>query len=207
MYRLYGFFTQNTMKALYTIEEIGVDYEFKFIDLMKGEQREEAFQKIAPIGKVPLFQHDDKFLFESSTICRYIANVENSNLYPSDKFKRAEVEQWMDFFTNHLGRWLNTMFFENIIKVKAQIGEPDQIKITEAKKFIEQQFGMIEKILSQTEYLAGNELSIADLSSFAYVEQIEAFDMNLNGFEKLTTWYNKMKSLESVTRAKKKLEN
>ena len=39
MYRLHGFFTQNTMKPLYVLEELGVDYEFRFVDLVKRENR------------------------------------------------------------------------------------------------------------------------------------------------------------------------
>ena len=37
MYRLHGFYTQNTMKTLYVLEELGIDFEYCFVDLMKGE--------------------------------------------------------------------------------------------------------------------------------------------------------------------------
>ena len=39
MFRLYGFFTQNTLKALYVLEEVGADYDFEFVDLSKLRQR------------------------------------------------------------------------------------------------------------------------------------------------------------------------
>ena len=45
MYKLLGFFTQNTMKTLYVLEEIGVNYEYQFVDLGKGEQREEKRER------------------------------------------------------------------------------------------------------------------------------------------------------------------
>ena len=41
MYRLHGYFTQNTLKTLYVLEELGADYEFRFVDLGNGEYRTE----------------------------------------------------------------------------------------------------------------------------------------------------------------------
>ena len=58
MYRLHGFFTQNTMKPLYVLEELGVDYEFSFVNLMTGENRSDSFRKMTPATKVPVLEHD-----------------------------------------------------------------------------------------------------------------------------------------------------
>jgi glutathione S-transferase len=112
MYRLYGSFTQNSMKPVYVLEELGVDFEYCFIDLMKGETRTDDFRRMTPAGKVPVLEHDGEFLFESGPICRYVASVEKSPLYPADKLQRARVDQWMTFFTCHPGRWLTKLYFE-----------------------------------------------------------------------------------------------
>jgi len=93
MYRLHGFFTQNTMKPLYVLEELGVDYEFHFVDLVKRENRSDEFQKMTPASKVPVLEHDGEYLFESGPICRYVSSVEKSPLYPADKLQRARVDQ------------------------------------------------------------------------------------------------------------------
>ena len=84
MYRLYGFFTQNSLKALYVLEELGVDYEFRFVDLSKREQRDEAFLKMNPVGRVPVLEHGGRPLFESGAICRYVANNEKSAICRQD---------------------------------------------------------------------------------------------------------------------------
>jgi hypothetical protein len=97
MYRLHGFFTQNSMKALYVLEELGVDYEFCFVDLAKGENRTDSFRRKTPAGRVPVLEHDGEFLFESGAICRYVAGVEHSPLFPADKLERARVDQWMTY--------------------------------------------------------------------------------------------------------------
>ncbi|MCH8250095.1 MAG: glutathione S-transferase family protein, partial [Proteobacteria bacterium] len=125
MFRLYGFFTQNSLKALYVLEESGVEFEFEFVNLAEGEQKTEEFSHKTPVGKVPVLEHDGEYLFESGAICRYVANVTDSPLYPADKMQRARVDQWMDFFTCHLGRWFSTLYFEAVIKPKFNLGEPD----------------------------------------------------------------------------------
>ena len=54
MYRLHVFFTQNTMKTLYVLEEIGVDYEYCYVDLAKGDNRSDEFRRMTPVGRVPV---------------------------------------------------------------------------------------------------------------------------------------------------------
>ena len=49
MYRLHGFFTQNTMKTVYVLEELGVDFEFAFVNLMKLENRTDRRAKFLKI--------------------------------------------------------------------------------------------------------------------------------------------------------------
>ena len=65
MYRLHGFYTQNTLKTLYVLEELGVEFEFRFVDLAKGENRSQEFRALNPAGRVPVLEHDGQFLFES----------------------------------------------------------------------------------------------------------------------------------------------
>ncbi len=61
MFRLYGFFTQNSLKTLYVLEEVVGDFEFIFVDLGKGEQKTEAFSQMTPVGKVPvLVMHEER---------------------------------------------------------------------------------------------------------------------------------------------------
>ena len=97
MFRLHGFFTQNTLKTLYVLEEIGAEYAFCYVDLTRGANRSDEFRGMTPVGKVPVLEHEGEFLFESGAICRYAASVVKSPLYPADKMDRARVDQWMTF--------------------------------------------------------------------------------------------------------------
>jgi glutathione S-transferase len=205
MMRLYGFTTQNTLKVLYVLEELGVDFEFQFVDLGKGEQRTEEFAAKTPMGKVPLLEHNGQTLFESGAICRYAANLSNSPLYPVDKMQRAQVDQWMDFFTCHLGRWLAILYFELIIKPKFNLGEPDDEGIVEATKFATLQLGILDPLLGDSDWLANDTFSIADLCAYAYVEQHRSIDFSLDEFANVKAWFKRIDSLESIANVRAKL--
>ena len=206
MYRLHGFFTQNSMKPLYVLEELGVEYEFCFVNLMTGENRSDSFRKMTPVAKVPVLEHDGEFLFESGPICRYVAGVEHSPLYPADKLQRARVDQWMTFFTCHPGRWLTRIYFEKVIKSKANLGDPDEARCEEAAKFARQQIRVVDDWLEDRNWLANDALSIADPFALAYVEQVNAIDFPLEDFPRVKDWFERLEALESTSRARAKVQ-
>ena len=97
MYILHGFFTQNSMKPLYVLEELGVDYEFRFVDLAQSENRTDSFREMTPVAKVPVLEHNGEFLFESGPICRYVTSLEKSPLieaFTSSPKTRRSNFQW-----------------------------------------------------------------------------------------------------------------
>jgi glutathione S-transferase len=207
MFRLYGFFTQNSLKTLYVLEEVVGDFEFQFIDLSKGEQKTEEFSKMTPVGKVPVLEHDGEYLFESGAICRYIANLNDSPLYPGDSLPRARVDQWMDFFSCHLGHWLNKLYFEAVIKPNFNLGGPDEEGIAEATKFAQLQLGMLNTHLEGSDWLANDALSIADLFAFAYIEQHQTVEMSLDEYANVKAWKERIESRPSIANAKARLPN
>jgi len=205
MFRLYGFFTQNTLKALYVLEEVGADYEFEFVNLGKGEQKSEEFASKTPIGKVPLLEHNGQHLFESGAICRYVANVVDSPLYPADKMQRAQVDQWMDFFSCHLGHWMNTLYFDAVIRPKFNLGDSDAAVVAEATKFANIQLGKLDRLLADSDWLANDTLSIADLFAFAYIEQHREVHLSLDEYVNVKAWFDRIESRKSIADARAKL--
>jgi glutathione S-transferase len=205
MFQLYGFFTQNSLKTLYVMEELGVEYTFHFVNLSEGDQKTEAFAQKTPIGKVPVLEHDGEYLFESGAICRYAANVSNSPLYPTDKMQRARVDQWLDFFACHLGRWFSTLYFEAFIKPKFNLGGPDEAGVAEAHKFAVAQMEILNLHLKESDWLANDALSIADLCAYAYIEQHRVIDFSLDDYPNVSAWVDRVDLLESIAKARARL--
>jgi glutathione S-transferase len=205
MFRLHGFKTQNTLKTLYVLEEVVGDFEFQFVNLGKGEQRTEEFLKMAPIGKVPVLEHDGDSLFESGAICRYAANVSNSPLYPENAMQRAKVDQWMDFFSCHLGRWFTILYYETVIKSQFNLGDPDEAAIEEAIKYANIQLKVVDSLLENSDWLANDALSVADLFAFAYIEQYRDVDFAMDAYPNVVAWFDRIDARESVARARARL--
>ncbi len=206
MYRLHGFFTQNTMKTLYVLEELGVDFEYVFVDLSRGENRGDAFGTMTPIRKVPVLEHDGEFLFESGPICRYVAGNEKSPLFPADRLQRARVDQWMTFFTCHPGRWLTEIYFEKVIKPKAGLGETDNEACEKAAKFAKQQLAMVDSWLQDRSWLANDALSIAEPFALGYLEQAHTIDFALNDFPSVQAWFERLEARDSTARARSRVQ-
>jgi glutathione S-transferase len=207
MYRLHGFYTQNTLKTLYVLEELGVDFEFRFVDLAKGENRSEEFRAMNPAGRVPVLEHDGQSLFESGAICRYVATVERSPLFSADKLERARVDQWMTFFTCHPGRWLTKLFFEKVVKPMAGWGEPDAAGCEEADKFARQQLKVVEDWLEARQWLANDAFSIAEPFALAYLEQVRYVDFPLADFPRVQAWFERLDQREATERARARVRS
>lgn len=202
MYRLHGFFTQNTMKTLYVLEELEVDYEYVFVNLMTGDNRSEEFRAMTPVGKVPVLEHDGEYLFESGPICRYVASNEKSPLFPADKLQRARVDQWMTFFSCHPGRWLTEIYFEKVIKPKANLGETDPAACERAAKFAGQQLKALERWFENTSWLANDAFSIAEPFALAYMEQVHAIGFSLDTLPRVKAWLQRLEAREATARAR-----
>lgn len=206
MYRIRGFnFAANTTKTAYVAQALGVDYDYVEMIAAKGELKTPEHFKRHPLGKVPTLEHDDKAIFESNTICKYMAQVEGSELLPTSAYEGALVDQWLNFFTNHLGRWFTVCFFEKHIRALVGGGDPNEANLEEANGFILQMLPAIEKHLQAQPYFAGENLSVADYVAFAYFEAGEQSDISFADYPAVEKWYRGMQAREEIALAKKKM--
>src|SRR5436190_13308747 len=90
-------------KTRFVANALGIEYEFKRVNLAGGEGQDETHLKLHPAGKVPVLQDGDFILFESNAIIRYLADKVDSNIYPEELKRRAIVDQWLDFSSVHIG--------------------------------------------------------------------------------------------------------
>ena len=114
--KIYGFSTFNVTKVLFTAEELELDYDFQFINLMAGEHKTPEHLARHPLGKVPVLETDGQYLIESAAICRFLCEQNNNQLYGDTPLERASVNAWVDLMGYHIGRWMGVFFFEEVIK-------------------------------------------------------------------------------------------
>ena len=105
MIDLYTAATPNGHKVSITLEELGLPYSVHVLDLSAGEQKEPAFLKINPNGRIPAIvdrSNGDFPIFESGAIMLYLAE-RAGRLIPADEKGRSRVVQWLMFQRGGLG--------------------------------------------------------------------------------------------------------
>ena len=96
--KLYGFPPTRSIRVLWTLRELGVDFEFVNVNLMAGENRHAAFLSVNPAGKLPALVDGDFVLTESVAIVLYLAEkYPKGGLLPAKLEGRAEVNRWLLF--------------------------------------------------------------------------------------------------------------
>jgi glutathione S-transferase len=205
--KIYGLPSFNVMKVLFTAEELGLDYQYVALDISKGENKTPEYLAIHPLGKLPAIEHNGNNLFESNVICRYLASLQDSSLYSGDVMQKAGIDQWVDFFTQHIGRWMSVFFWQEVVKPHFFNQDTDPGAIAEAQEFLDQQLPVIEKQLADNAYLAGSQFSIADIVGFSYMEIHESTSCSIDAYPNIQKWYAKIKQRPAVQRAKRHLAN
>ncbi len=110
---LHGAPSSRTRRCIWTLEEVGAEYEFRAIDLAAREHHSAEYLMLNPNGRVPTLVDTDSdlVLFESAAICQYIARkFPESRLLPANGSRaQALHDQWMFWVTTELEQALWSM--------------------------------------------------------------------------------------------------
>jgi glutathione S-transferase len=168
-------------------EAMGIKYDKKVVDLMQGEQKTESYLAINPYGKVPALVDGDFKLSEGNAILRYLARRENSALYSGDAQAQAKIDQWMDFIVQHIRVNVGRVQFNRVLA--PMFGrESDQSSIDLGLEFLAQNLPQVEAQLSATNYLCGDDMTLADIVLLASLEPSEMAGLDLSPYPALQAW-------------------
>lgn len=202
MLTIYGANTFNPIKVLLTAEEMGLDYKFQPINLGKLENKSPDYLSMNPQGKVPLLDHDGKFIIESNTICRYLAAINNNTLYANDPYEAAQIDGAIDTVTQHIGQWMGLIFWEEVIK-KMYFQKPaDESRCEDAKKFLSLSLPNLDNRLEDKTFLTGDKITIADTICFAYCQLQEITSLDFENYNNISRWYSDFNQRPSVSQVK-----
>ena len=167
MITLYTWTTPNGRKVSIMLEEVGLAYEVKPVNIGKDEQFSPEFLSVSPNNKIPaIVDHDAPggplSVFESGAILVYLADKTGKLLAPSGSARYKALE-WVFWQVGGLGPMLGQLGF---FTTRSQTKPPEAIErfSTEAARL----FAVMEKRLAQSPYLAGDDYSIADIASYSW---------------------------------------
>ncbi len=192
MLTIYGFdFSSPANKVRFAANAMGLQYEYKQVNLLAGEQKTPEFLKLNPTGRVPAINDDGFYAFESNTIIKYLASKNNSPLYPADLKKRTVIDQWIDFASIHVHAAINRIVF-NRFMYKLMNTTVDERSLADGIKFLGQFLPVFEKQLKENKFVAGSEMTLADINLLAILDPCELISIDLSPYPSLAAWRNNL---------------
>ncbi|MGJ8694460.1 MAG: glutathione S-transferase family protein [Thalassotalea sp.] len=189
MIELYTAATPNGHKISIALEEMGFEYKVHHLDLMALDQKSPEFLAINPNGRIPAIidrNNDDFIVFESGAILIYLAE-KSGKFIPSDPKKYSQVIQWLMFQIGGVGPMMgqaNVFYRYFPEKIPAAIARYQN----EGRRLFE----VMNTQLSCNQYLAGDEYSIADISTWPWVRIHEWSGISIDGLDHLKRWLDEI---------------
>jgi GST-like protein len=196
---LYYWPTPNGWKISIMLEECGLPYKVRPVNISKGEQFEPAFLKISPNNRMPAIVDPDGpggrpiSIFESGAILQYLGR-KTGKFYPKDERARAEVDQWLFWQMGGLGPMAGQAHHFRLYA-------PEKLRyaIDRYTNECNRLYGVMDKRLKDRDFLAG-EYSIADMACVGWAKYWERQGQDINQFPHLKRWLERMKARPAVER-------
>jgi GST-like protein len=200
MIELHTWGTPNGRKVSIMLEECGLPYSVHKIDISKGEQFKPDFLAISPNNRIPAIVDPDGpggkpyHLFESGAILLYLAD-KTGKFLPADKATHYNTIQWLMWQMGGFGPMLGQAHhFLRAAPTKIEYG----IKryVDEAKRL----YGVLDRQLAKTEFVAGAEYTIADMSIYPWASRHEWHTVDLAEFAHVKRWYDVIAARPAVVK-------
>lgn len=191
----------HSLRVLICLEEIGVDYRSRYVDALSFEQFSPDFLKLNPQGQVPVLVSDGVALSESALINEFLAeSFPEAKLGPADAIDRYNTQAWSKFVDYNLAPSLGTLgcrkYLVPVLQAydraalrqrieaipvterragwaRAAAGDFDDALIANAERKVRLAVDRMEKALTESDWLAGERYSIADINAFAMISGLK----------------------------------
>ncbi|KAJ7111837.1 glutathione S-transferase [Mycena epipterygia] len=199
--KLYGFpLSTCTRRVATVLVEKKVPFEFVAVDITKGEQKAPSYVAHQPFGQVPYIDDDGFILFESRAIGRYIEEkypTHGAKLVPTDVKGKALFEQAASIEYSNFEPLASKAVAEMVFKPMG--GTSDKAVFDALVAQLSAKLDAYEVILGKQKYLAGNEVTLADLFHLPYGSLLAhaGCDLMTSKGPNVTRWFNEISARSS----------
>ena len=181
----------NCYKVRLTAALLGVPIERREYDIMKGETRTAEFiRDVNANGRIPVLEVGDRFIPESNAACYYLAD--GSRLIPTDRFDQADMLRWMFWEQyNHEPNIATLRFWMGSVG-EDRLSEVQRLEIPGKREAGNAALKLMEDHLAGRQWFVGSEISLADISLFAYTHVAGEADFRINAFPNVTQWIERV---------------
>jgi GST-like protein len=200
MIEVHSWATPNGHKVHIMLEECGLPYRAIPVNIGAGDQFEPDFLAISPNNKIPAIVDPDGpdgrpiSMFESGAILLYLAS--KSGLFlPADTRGKFQVLEWLMFQMGSIGPMLGQAHHFRIYAPE-KIGYAIERYTNEARRL----YGVMDRRLAKTRYIAGPDYSIADIAIFPWLRSWKNQGIDWREFPHLKGWFDEIAGRPAVQR-------
>lgn len=172
----------NCLKVKWICDALGVGYEWIEVDSLHGETRTPEFLAMNPAGQVPVVRFDDgRTLAQSNAILSYLAR--GSRFIPQDHYTQAKMDEWLFWEQySHEPYIAVCRYHMRFLGKAASEREPERVKRGEAA------LARMDRHLTTTRFMVGENISLADVSLVAYTRVAHEGGFDLAPHAALRRW-------------------
>ncbi len=180
----------NVQKVMWMVGELGLEHERLDVGGAFGQNDQDWYLALNPMGRVPVLDDDGYVLWESHTIVRYLARQYGGGAwYPDEPKACGDADKWMDWKIGFLQPALHAAFWGLIRTPEADRDlAAIQASSTEAAKL----FGILDLHLQGRAYMLGDAISIADVPVGALTYRWYGLDVEHPDYPALRAWYERL---------------
>lgn len=180
--------SQNGWKVRVLLGLLDMPYRSRNVSIFEGESRTETFLKLNPVGAIPVLELEDgRPIAESNAILTYLA--EATRFLPSDGYKRAKVMQWLFFEQYHIEPVIGSLRFWTLTGRL----EHNQNMIAGKREAATRALAAINRGLTDSLFLVGEDLTIADIAVYAYSHRAEDCGFSLAAYPAFMAWSGRVR--------------
>jgi len=200
MIEVYSWATPNGHKIHVMLEECGLAYRAIPVNIGAGDQFKPEFLKISPNNKIPAIVDPDGpdgepiSVFESGAILLYLA-AKTGRFLPVDLRGKYRVLEWLMFQMGSVGPMLGQAHHFRLYAPE-KLGYAIDRYSNEARRL----YGVIDKRLGQSRYIAADEYTIADIAIFPWLRSWKNQGIELDDYPALKAWFDGIAARPAVQR-------
>jgi glutathione S-transferase len=174
----------NSYKVALMLALSDADWEPVWVDFFNGETRSPEYREINEMGEVPVLEHGDLVLTQSGVILDYLAR-RYTDFGPKSEEERREILRWLLWDNHKLTSYIASLRF--LMKFVPE-EKTDQHVIAWLSKRAGAALTVLDRHLFTQEWVAGDHITIADLSCVGYLYYDHEFGHDLTAFANIERW-------------------
>ncbi len=203
MLRIYGSdLSSPANKVRFAANALGLKYDYIKVNLREGEHKRAEFLKLNPAGKIPVIDDDGFVIFESGAIVRYLADKQNSPLYPRGLKERAVVDQWFEFISHHVNLAMSKVVYNRLFAPRMN-APVDEQSLKDGLAWLERFLPVVDNQIGGKQYLIGNTMTLADINLLTALDPAEAATIDISKYKNIVRWRAALKKQDFYTKVHK----